>query len=827
MEPAAPVNETSFTPLPADYRVVDLTDGIAGAYCTKILADAGAEVIKLDPPGGGSLWHRSASGAPVDGRYGGVLHQYLSCSKSSVVVDLASSDDLALARDMIKSADAVVWSAEGSLCQDQRLSVDQVRAFAPNAAILALSAYGLDSVWAARPANEFVLQALSGSAWNHGSPDDTPVMIGGSHGEYAAGTVGALALLVARQRQRQGGQGDLIDVAMLEVLHLSHTMFPVTFFDLTKRPYRPRRYDSIPGIHRTKDGWVGLWVTTGQQWLDFCSMIERPDWSEDPSLGLMDNRASRHDELHGYVDEWAACRTTEEIVEFASLLRLPVAAVGNGATLPAMDHFVERAAYLKHPRTGVAQPDVWYTFSSSADRRPPQPSSALGEDTDACRRSVASSAHSADPRPVTQQADTPLPFAGLRVLDMTAFWAGPIITHPLAMLGADVIHIESAKRPDGIRMAATIPMTEPGWWETSPFFNGTNTCKRDLAVDLQSDAGRAALLRLVEECDVVVENYSPRVMDQLGLGYDTLRVARPDIIVVRAPAFGLSGPWRDRVAYAPTIDEAAGLAWVTGAPDGPPSMVGAASDAIGGLHGTIALLLALEHRQRTGEGTLVETPQVGAGIQVTAEQVIEYSANGVLLERVGNRSWTVAPQGVYRSLDRDQGDQGVPKDDWVAISVRTDAEWMALASLIGDQRLSADPTLRTVEGRRSAHDRLDEAITAWTCTRSSDEAAATICESGIAAAAVVPPHLLADIEPIAASGFYETVRHPVAGPMRVPAFPARFSGGPKLWNQRPAPCLGEHNRAVLSAVAGFTSEEIDTLVNDGVVGDKTEVNLGW
>ena len=389
--------------MPADYRVVDLSEGIAGAYCTKILADTGAEVVKVEPPGGGLLWRRSASGSPIDPDYGGVLYQFLSCSKQSVVADVGIDADIDLVRALLRGADVIVWSHEAGICSHDAFAVDELRRLAPGAAVLALTPYGLSGPWVGRPANEFVLQAMSGSAWSHGSPDGTPVMIGGSHGDYADGTVGALALLIARERIRRSGGGELIDVAGLEVLQLTHSMFPITFLDLAGRPHRPRRMDSIPSIHRTRDGWIGLWVTTGQQWLDFCTMLERVDWLEDPSLGLMDNRALRHDELVGIIDEWTAQRTTDEIVEFASALRLPVAPIGNGKTLPTFDHFVERRCYTTHPRSGVVQPDVWYTFSGGALRRSFEPSPALGEHTDLHRAAPAKGArlsrsHCADRR---------------------------------------------------------------------------------------------------------------------------------------------------------------------------------------------------------------------------------------------------------------------------------------------------------------------------------------------------------------------------------------------------------------------------------------------
>src|SRR6185437_13108721 len=157
------------------------------------------------------------------------------------------------------------------------------------------------------------------------------------------------------------------------------------------------------------------------------------------------------------------------------------------------------------------------------------------------------------PRPPSPSNAPELHLTGIRIVDTTAFWAGPIIAHPLSLLGADVIHVESAQRPDGIRMAMTVPMTAPQWWETSPYFNGTNTTKRDLTLDLSKPAGRDTLLELIKKSDALVENYSPRVMAQLGLDYDALRTLNPELVMLRAPAFGITGPWVDRVAYAPTI----------------------------------------------------------------------------------------------------------------------------------------------------------------------------------------------------------------------------------------------------------------------------------
>ncbi len=262
---------------------------------------------------------------------------------------------------------------------------------------------------------------------------------------------------------------------------------------------------------------------------------------------------------------------------------------------------------------------------------------------------------------------------------MTTFWAGPSCTHILAMLGADVIHVESTRRPDGTRLIAGIPVTEDQWWEKSPIFSGLNTNKRGLTLDLQSAAGRDVLNRLIATCDVVVENFTPRVLDQIGLDFAAVQAIRPDAIMLRMPGFGLDGPWRDNPAFAYVIEAAAGISWLTGYPDRNPYEPYSIGDPNAGIHALNALLLALEHRRRTGQGVLIEAAMVDAALNIAAEQVIEYSAYGALLERDGNRGPTAAPQNLYRTNEIDEFGR---EDCWVAVAVATDEQWAGLCAAL-------------------------------------------------------------------------------------------------------------------------------------------------
>jgi crotonobetainyl-CoA:carnitine CoA-transferase CaiB-like acyl-CoA transferase len=347
-------------------------------------------------------------------------------------------------------------------------------------------------------------------------------------------------------------------------------------------------------------------------------------------------------------------------------------------------------------------------------------------------------------------------------------------------------------------------------------FQGSNTNKLDLAVELDTERGRELLLELVERSDVLLDNFSPRVLEQLDLDQDVLLARNPQLVVLRAPAYGITGPWRERLAYAPTIEAQAGIAWVSGFTDRGPEPPSGVADAMGGAHATVALLLALEYRDRTGRGMFVECPMVGSSLNLAAEQVVEYSAYGRLLGRRGNRSATCVPQGVYLTADTDADGT---RDRWVAISVADEEQWVALAAAIDVPAWSRDRALGTVAGRRAVEDDLDATLAAWCATRGTPEIVAVLSGAGVPTEAVVPAHEHDRLEPVVWRRLFEAVEHPVTGVADFIGAPFRHARGPHVHNRRPAPLLGEHNRDVLTRILGLTDAAVDELEAAGVIGD--------
>lgn len=791
--------------LPLDgYTVIDLSVGIAGAYCTKLLADGGARVIKVESAEGDPLRRWSASGADIDVDQDGALFSYLACTKHSVVVDSQDPGDADLLRGLLASADAVVWSRGSAIAAVDEFTPAALADSYPHLTITSITSFGLEGPWADKPATEFTVQAWSGGVigLGRGAADRPPLFVAGQIGEWLAGAYAAAGTMAV--------QSGLVDISMLEVEILCLTYYSVSFYDALGRPFRDIRRLTVPGVATASDGLVALGCGTAQQWFDLCAMTGHDDWiDEEADLSITEQANIHAAEIY----QWVRQNRVEDILDLSSAFRIPNAPVGNGANITSFEQFAERGTFVTNPRDGFTQPGPPYRATPSLSRSP-QPAPRLGEHTDDYRRNNVPGRQdigAATGNVVSAQ----LPFEGLRVLDMTSFWAGPSCTHVLGQLGAEVIHIESTARPDGTRLIAGVPITEEQWWERSPIFSGLNTNKKSVTLDIRSQRGVELLRELIKSCDVVVENYTPRVLDQIGLDFDAVQQLRPDIIMMRMPGFGLDGPWRDKPAFAYVIEDCSGITWLTGHSDANPVEPYSVGDPNAGVHGLNALMLALAHRRRTGQGVLIEAAMVDAALNVAAEQVIEYSAYGSLLQRAGNRGPTAAPQNLYRT--KDPNEFGCP-DDWVAIAVATDGQWVKLVAALGNPNWATDDELSNVEGRRRRHDEIDEHLSRWCGTRSGDEIVETLWTAGVPVAKVMQPHRVGDLPQVVHRGFYELVDHPLNRAARHSTLPMRVSTGPQRFHRSAAPLLGQHNYEVLAGL-GLSDDEIAELEEQGVIGN--------
>jgi len=284
----------------------------------------------------------------------------------------------------------------------------------------------------------------------------------------------------------------------------------------------------------------------------------------------------------------------------------------------------------------------------------------------------------------------------------------------------------------------------------------------------------------------------------------------PRIIMLRMPAFGLDGPWRDLPGFGTTVEQVSGLAWITGYEDLPLIPRGVC-DPLGALHAILAVLLALEHRQRTGEGQLVELPLIETALNVAAEQVIECSAYGKLLTRQANRGPGAAPQGVYRCAE---------KDEYIAIAVATDAQWKALCQAMGDPAWARDAALAAAAGRRTAHGTIDAHIEEWLKTQDRDAAVEQLIAAGVPAAPLIDAHFIMPNPQIESRQFFHVMMHPITGETRYPGLPMSISGLDDHLHWSPPPTLGQHNEEILCGELGLSHEELEDLRRRKIIGER-------
>lgn len=396
------------------------------------------------------------------------------------------------------------------------------------------------------------------------------------------------------------------------------------------------------------------------------------------------------------------------------------------------------------------------------------------------------------------------PLEGIRICDLSTVWSGPLCTAYLGGLGAEVIKIESIQRPDSFRFGTAI---SDDWWEIYGPWNCVNVNKYDVTLDLNRPSGVDLFKRLVSVSDVVIENFTPRVLKNFNLTYEVLREVRPNLIMISMPGYGTTGPQRDLPGYAVAFEQTSGLASITGYINGPPLEIGGASDPIVGMHAAFAIMVALEHRRRTGEGQLIEVSQLEALTCLLGAPVADYDMNKRVWGRLGNRDPVMAPHGIYRCKGQDM---------WVAIAISSDAEWKAFCQAIGNPQLAQDERFVTLINRLQNQDHLDRLIEAWTLQHDYYEAMDILQKAGVAAGALTIPERLHEDPHFKEVGFFKEMTRDITGTQLYTRWPIKFSETPL--KMRPAPKLGEHNDYVLGTILGLSKAEIEILEKEQIIG---------
>jgi benzylsuccinate CoA-transferase BbsF subunit len=410
------------------------------------------------------------------------------------------------------------------------------------------------------------------------------------------------------------------------------------------------------------------------------------------------------------------------------------------------------------------------------------------------------------------------PLEGIKVADFTWVWAGPYCTLQLAHLGADVIRIETRTRPCITRVIPPWPDGKPGGLNRSGYFNQYNQGKRSITLNFKQPAAHEVARKLIAKSDVVVNNFAHGVMDKMGFGYEAVRKIRPDIVMISLSGYGDTGPYRDFIAYGPAQVPLSGLSSLTGYKGWPPMHSGFSyADPNAGAHGAFAIIAALIHRQKTGEGQYIDMSQWESMMALLPEGILQYTFNGEEPERLGNTDPTMAPHGVFRCLDRPEKIAGHTIDQFVAIACADDAEWARVAKAIGRPELATDPKFATLKSRKQNENELEQIISAWTATQRAADVAEMLQKSHIAASVVADNKFLSEEDAhLPERDYWVYKTHPEVGVKQHAGVPWRMSRTETSVREA-APLIGQHTEEVLTELLGYSAEEVASIRSQGAL----------
>jgi crotonobetainyl-CoA:carnitine CoA-transferase CaiB-like acyl-CoA transferase len=777
--------------------VIEIAGGLAGSFAAKLFADYGARVIKVEPSGGDRT-RVDGSGFVPGGEF-----TYLNTSKSSLELDLQRAEGGGTLQKLLLTADVLIESAMPGPHQAATAGMGHEGLVRVN-----ISPFGRWGQYAGFRATSFGDYASGGHMYLTGEPDREPLQGAGRQPEYSSGMhayIGAVAALVARARD---GVGQTVDVSHMEVMASLHQFTTVRY---THGGYIMRRLGNRQHIHPAtiypcKDGHVAVTTGTVDQTNNFLLLVERPDLIGDPRFQSGESRLERWEEFDREVSPWLLAHTADEIVRLGQELRVPVGGVPNLFEILSDEHLNARGFWheLRDGR-GVRVPGPPFRLSSLPWNATPSPS--LGNA--ALAELLPSGAEGGAARSPQVPSSEP-PLAGIRIADLTRVWAGPLCTRILGDLGADVIKVEAPwSRGVGrvsdevVRLCARFPNNEAGEhpWNRDGMFTKFNRNKRSLTLRLNDADGKQLFERLVAVSDVVVENYSPRVMPQLGLPFERLAQLNPSIIYAAMPGYGSSGPNRDYVAYGSVLEPAAGLSSIMGYENGGPAKSGVSwADPVAAMAAAAGIVTAIYNSRTKPESgpQYVEVAQLEAMVSFIGGEVVTAQLTRQLPRRIGNRDPHFAPQGCYPCA----GD-----DRWIAITITSDEEWRTLCGLAG---FATEFANWDASERARRHDALDALMARWTTAHEPRSLMQTLQDNGVIAVAVMDARDLVENEHLASRAFFMEVDHPECGKYIFPGLPIHLSRTPASL-RLPAPMLGQHNAEVLGKILDLTPHEIRDL----------------
>lgn len=796
----------------SDISVVEVGTGVAASWCGKVFADLGADVVKVEPPGGDPTRFRDP---------GAFAH--LNTNKRSVVVEpsSATAGDL---EGLLEGADLVVEAPGLGALADWGIDREELRARRGSISVVAITGFGLTGPYAGYAWSDIAVQAFSGALLN--DADRGPVKLPMYIEESAVGHTAAAGALAAVMRSRSTGVGAVVDCSAAEALASP----PSRIGRFLGWEYRGRETQDLPvagtrgsllpvGVFPCADGHVAMMMTP-QQLGEMLTVLDNPELTEAFAREDAFVRTETKEILDGVLYPWLFERTRKEVTEAAQAAGWPAAGVNLPHEVLDADHLHQRGFWVHAVDAELGDlilPGAPYRFTEGGWKlRSTAP--RLGKSEELPGKAAPVSA----PAQPARDPDEP-PLRGIRVLDITTVWSGPFLTLMLADLGAEVIRVESphvfppttkgySPRPSPQMLLGALvgaygpqaPGREDRPYNRHSMNNSVSRGKLSCTLDVRHPEQRELFFQLVAQSDVFVENLKSSTLHQMGIHETELLEVNPGMIVMRTPPAGLSGDWGHYTGFGAQFDGLTGLASLCGHRgtdlyESPSTMH---MDSVTGPAGVFALLAALHYREATGRGQVIELAQ-SENVLTQLGDVFVNLQLGQEPERLGNRDKHRSPQGVYRCAD----------GRWLALTVTDDDAWAGLAGVMGRDDLADDRRLADVAGRQAAHDELDEAIGAWASTVEVGDAFAALQHAGVAAAPLYDDAMLAADPQIQAREWIRPLTSPDVGTFN--HLGHAFRGIPLAWD-RGSPTLGQDNEYVFKKVLGLDDLEYDRLVGERI-----------
>ena len=799
-------------------RVLDLADRSA-ALAGRILADLGAEVIMVEPPAGNSIRHLAPFLDDEANPENSFSHLYLSANKSSVVLDLDVAADRDRFVDLVASADLLLDSERPGRFDELGLGHNRLRAVNPSLIQISVTPFGLDSPWRDRTATDLIAGAAGGLVWLSGEPRSTPVQ-GGADPSYAmAGLTAASAATIALTGREQDPDrsGAHIDISLQEATAMAvmQTGNPCQWVWHGKIPRRPGLSNAL----RCADGGhVGLLVRPDRfdSFLAWCDRvgIDHEMTMDDWEWSLL-SAPRANNPVAAATLALAAALGRDEFAEGAleaDLVCLPVLGFDD---LGSHEQFVVNEQFLTIHNDALGR-DLGFVRSpvdAMADGVEIGRAPTLGEHQELLTDIAPAPTDDGPPPGVGGAISTPDPataLEGLRVIDFSWVLAGPIGTRLLASFGAEVLRIESSRKPDSMRSQIG-PDGKPDV-DLGGLFNTVNAGKKSLAVDLSSAEGLQIAKDLIATADIVVNNFRPGAMDRMGLGYDVCRSLKSDIILLNLPGAHRKGPWAVRSSMGNILMASSGFNMLTGFEGERPRGMGVAYPDFTSPHLlTATILAAIRQRNLSGDGQELHLTQLSGMVSLLGIEWMHYQATGIQPPRRANRDPNLCPHGVFPARGSEHSD-----DEWVALAVADDDQWASLCGLMRQPDLVADERFASHAARKANEDALDEQIRAWTADQDKWECAERCQAAGIAAAPVEHLADTYDRDP-QLRDHYQLIRQPSAPDLDIPIDreAARWRGAEHRIIRSPG--MGEHNEHIVRDLLGYSEETHLQLVIDRIL----------